>query len=159
MRVTKSPQRLVLEDSPGCFWLFGLFFVVLGRLGAYAALNDTGDRPGWQIGLALLLTLAAMAAGVWMIARSPGSRVVLDRRTRSMEITRRGMAGRSQEWYSWYEIDEPERIVTGDIDGDPVFPLAVRLRDGRIVRVTRLWLHDPEGLARNVAEMEQFLAD
>jgi len=161
MRMTESPQRLVLQDAPGCFWLFGLFFIVAGGLALLASLGLSAQEvrlTAWQTILGVGMALLALATGVGFILRSPGSRVILDAQARTLTITRRGLLGRQVEQYTWDEISAVERIVTGDIDGSPVYSLVLHLHNGQDARVTHLWLHDPDGLARNVTAIQQFLA-
>lgn len=75
--------NLVLKDSPGCFWMLGLFFVVIagtfviGLMGAFTNLYELNEleRAG-----AWFVSLSGLAGGIWFIYTNPGTRLDFDKR-------------------------------------------------------------------------------
>jgi len=79
--IQHTNTNLVLKDSAGCFWLLGLFFVVIagtfviGLLGAFYNLyeiNELQNAGAWFI------SLSGLAAGIWLIYSNPGARLIFD---------------------------------------------------------------------------------
>ena len=79
--IQQTTNNLILKDSAGCFWMLGLFFVVIagtfiiGLLGAFYNLNEITEpeRAG-----AWFISLSGLAAGIWLIYSNPGARLIFD---------------------------------------------------------------------------------
>ena len=97
VRTRVEPGRLILEDSPGCFWLFGLFFLLLGSLpiaGLFGLFAEPWKVRGWEAPAAVLLGLAAVAAGLYVVYTSPRTRVIFDVTRGRVSVSRRGLLRR-----------------------------------------------------------------
>jgi hypothetical protein len=157
MQMTRRQNELILRDEPGCFWVFGFFFVVVGGLVMLAGLSTVEPYPVWQRVLAFGMAVAAMGIGGYVIASSPGSEVEADAAARTLVIRRRGLYLRELERFSFGEIRDIYLVETQDIDGDPVHSIRLRLAGGREVPVTSLWLHNKPKLEDNVAQLREFV--
>ena len=157
MRSTSKPELLTLTDSPGCFWLFGGFFLIIGGAAVAAVSASRGDgSPLWQVVLGIAMGLLGAAVGVLVIYRSPQSRVIINAHERSLSVTRRGLLRREQERFDLRDIRKAYLVQGKDIDGDPVFALRMQLHDEREIPLTRLWLHNRERLEANLAQLEAY---
>ena len=155
MQIKKSsPTHLTLADQPGCFWLFGLFFlliggvVVAGLLGLFTNLKEV-SLP--EKAFAWVLALSAIGVGAYIAYDSPGSRVSFDRQKGSVVIRRKGLMRKQTLQYSLLEVETIFLREGQDIDGDPVYRLTMRLRSGEEVELSWLWLHGKDKLEK-VAE-------
>jgi len=48
-------------------------------------------------------------------------------------------------------------VQKGDLDGDPVFSLRMRLIGGKEVALTHLWVHNRARLEENVAQLKSIV--
>lgn len=156
-----SPAIFELKDQPGCFWLFSIFFITLGGLvlAGLLGLFNLDEISLIEKILTWTLALAAISAGIFLLYRSPGSRVRFDVQQGKMVVFRRGLFRIKN---AEYRLDEIEEIILGettDIDGDPVHQLRVQLKSGEIVPLSLLWLHNKERLEMVRKEILQFLQE
>jgi len=94
MHVVERSGELEVRDVPGLHWLLGLLFVgvgVLVMLGALGLARDAETLRSWERGLAVVMGGAAVVVGVWILERSPLSRLRVDGGARRLEIVRRGL--------------------------------------------------------------------
>jgi hypothetical protein len=154
VKSTSHPDRLVLSDSPGCFWLFGGFFCLVGG-GAVAAASasQNGAYPAWQVAFGIVMGLVGLGTGLYLIYDAPASRVILTRHDGMLTILRRGIFRRVQERFALSSVSSIYLVQGKDIDGDPVFTLRMELQDGRETPLTHLWIHNRERLEQNLAEL------
>jgi hypothetical protein len=158
MKSLSSPDGLTLTDSPGCFWLFGAFFCGIGGASILAAISSMAEYyPAWQIGLAVGLGLAAMAAGIYLIYNAPGSRVVIRKTRNEFNVSHRGLFRREELSFRLNDIRGIYIVQGKDIDGDPVFTIRFQSTDGRELPLTHLWLHDRENLEYTLALLGEYL--
>jgi len=158
MRTSSKPGVLTLMDSPGCFWLFGGFFLTIGGavVVAVSASGGEGD-PLWQQVLGIALGLLGAGVGVYVIYDSPQSRVVIHAGEQTLTVRRRGLLRREQDRYDLRTIRSAYLVQGQDIDGDPVFTLRMQLHDEREIPLTRLWLHNRARLEENLSLLETYL--
>ena len=156
-----SPAIFELKDQPGCFWLFSIFFITLGGLALAGMLglfnldeiSLTGKILTWT------LALAAISVGIFLLYRSPGSRVRFDVQQGKMVVFRRGLLRIENAEYLLDEIDEITLGETTDIDGDPVHQIWAELKSEEVVPLSLLWLHNRERLEMVRKEILQFLQE
>jgi hypothetical protein len=157
MKVYSSGNKLTLRDSPGCFYLVGFFFFVLGVLTAIIAIGSASDPAVGPIGsriLAFALGMSAIAAGLYVIYDSPGSRIIADKDALTVVILRRGLLRKERNNYLFSEIQDIHTVEKQDIDGDPVFSLRMSLIDGKEVALTNLWIHNKILLEENASRLK-----
>jgi len=155
-----TKTNLVLKDSAGCFWMLGLFFVVIaetfiiGLLGAFHNLNELNEleRTGvWFI------SLGGLAAGIWFIYTNPGTRLDFNKTENMLTIQRRGLMRNEVEKYRLNNIEEVMLIESKDTDGDPVYRVELKIKYEKNVSLTELWVHDKEGLQQIIDTIKAFL--
>ncbi|MCX6024689.1 MAG: hypothetical protein NTY23_00230 [Chloroflexi bacterium] len=91
MKSKFDPDRLTLSDSPGCFWLFGGFFCLVGG-GAVAAASTSqnGSYPARQVAFGIAMGLVGIGTGLYLIYDAPASRVILSRRDGTLTLWQGG---------------------------------------------------------------------
>jgi hypothetical protein len=159
MKVTVHGGTYAFRDSPGCFWLFGGFFSVLGGLAILASASsvDRGHRP-WEVLAGIALGAFAVAAGAYLIYDAPVSRVTADRRRGTLILRRQGLLRRQRQTFPLSSVRDVYVIEGKDIDGDPVFSSRIALADGTEVPLTLLWLHDRRTIEEAATRLKQFVS-
>jgi len=150
----------MFKDSAGCFWMLGLFFVVLagtfiiGLLGAFYNLNEITEpeRAG-----AWFISLSGLAAGIWFIYSNPGTKLNFDKSGNLLTIQRRGLMRNEIEKYRLGDIADFKLVESKDTDGDPVYRIELQLKSGNKASLTELWINNKEGLQKDIDCIKNFL--
>jgi len=158
--IRQTNTNLVLKDSPGCFWMLGLFFVVIagtfviGLMGAFTNLYELNEleRSG-----AWIVSLSGLAAGIWFIYSNPGTRLNFDKSENLLTIQRRGLMRNEIEKYRLDDIADFKLVESKDTDGDPVYRIELQLKSGNKASLTELWINNKEGLQKDIDCIKNFL--
>jgi len=158
--IQQTTNNLVLKDSAGCFWMLGLFFVVIagtfviGLMGAFTNLYELNEleRAG-----AWIVSLSGLAGGIWFIYTNPGTRLDFDKRGNMLTIQRRGLLRNKVEKYRLNNIEDVILIESKDIDGDPVYRVEIKIKYEKNVSLTELWVHNKEGFQKTIDTINNFL--
>ena len=161
MKITQhTTSNLITKDSSGCLWLFGLFFVVIagtfaaGLLGLFTNLHELNELERAAI---WFVSLAGVAAGFWFIYSNPSIKVSFDKREGEALISITGLMKNETEKYPLNEIKDVTIKESKDDDGDPIYAVEMILKSGSVIRLTKLWLRDKEGLQKNINDIKSFL--
>src|SRR5215203_5241773 len=130
MQIEQTENALIIRETPGCLWIFGLFFAIVGGLFVYGALGgfaDFGSQELWMLFLAFVMGSIAVAAGVWIIYRAPVTRVVINRIENEVWMTRYGLFGRQETFYDFGEIEQFCLIEDVDDESHPIWSLGMNL--------------------------------
>ncbi|MBS1795668.1 MAG: hypothetical protein JSS81_17570 [Acidobacteria bacterium] len=148
MHIETEQNRLVIRETPGCLWIFGLFFAVVGGIfvyGALGGLKDYGSQPPLMLAIALVMGAAGVAAGVWIVYRAPVTKIVVDRLDAEVTLTRYGLFGRQETVYAFDEIERFCLIEDRDDEGSPIWNFGMQLAgDEEFVKITSLSSHSEE---------------
>jgi uncharacterized membrane protein len=160
MQIKQSSQHLVLRDSPGCFWLLGMLFVVIGGLfaaGSLGLFTNAHTLSLWQRLLVLVMGSIGVGVGLGVIIQAPQTVSVFDRQTQQAVITRRGLLGRTVSIYSLADITCVQIREHTDSEGSPVFQLELVLRSRQPVPLSRLWMHHRPAHEQAMSRVNDFL--
>ena len=141
VRLTHTPDHLTVRDSPGCFWILGVFFIavssvfVLAPLGLFV--NAAEVAPLERI-LAFAMGCIGVGVGIYILDSSPLSRATFDRQR--VEIKRSGLFRRSTASYPLADIASLDIAESRDSDGDLTYQLHLTLRSGQHVPISSLWM-------------------
>lgn len=134
MRVTDRGTTLVVEDTPGCLWMFGTWFVVAGLIVLLMPFiaSNRNEMPLWGKLLALLMGAISAAVGVVAIRRSPTTRAEFDAAADCVRVRIRAPFGRVRvEEASLADIGVVQVLPSRDGDGAEQYSVRLLLRDGR----------------------------
>jgi hypothetical protein len=145
MQIEQVENELIIRETPGCLWIFGLFFAIVGGVFVYGALGglaDYGRQELWMLVVAFLMGAIGVAVGTWIIYRAPVTRLVLNRIETEVSMTRYGLFGKQETFYAFDEIEQFCLLEEADDENNPVWFLAMNLRDGETVKISSLPSHD-----------------
>ncbi len=161
MKITRhTTTNLIVKDSSGCFWLFGLFFIVIagssviGLMGAFYNLNELSQlekTAGW------IVSLSALAAGIWIIYSNPAIKSDFDKREDIVRINRRGFIKNKNEQHPLNEIDDIIINESKDDEDNPIFSVDIKLISGTSIPLTKTWLRNKNDLEENIKQIKDFL--
>jgi hypothetical protein len=161
MKITQhTTTNLIVKDSSGCFWLFGLFFVVIagtfviGLMGAFNNLNELGQLEQTA---AWIISLSGVAAGIWIIYSNPAIKTDFDKREDAVRISRRSFMKNENEQYPLKEIYDIVINESTDDEGLPIFSVDMKLNSGTSIPLTKTWLRNKKDLEENIKQIKDFL--
>src|SRR5687767_6472076 len=133
MQIERTSNELVIRETPGCLWIFGLFFALVGGVFVYGSLGgftNSGSQMLWTLVLAFLMGSLGVAAGVWIIYGAPITKVVINRIDNEVFMTRYGLFGKQKSFYNFEDIEQFRLIEEEDDEGRLVWSLGMQLTNG-----------------------------
>jgi hypothetical protein len=159
MQSEQTENFLIIRETPGCLWIFGLFFAVVGGIFVYGALGglaDYGSQAIWMLALSFVMGTIGIAAGVWIIYRAPITKVVINRLDNSIFMTRYGLFGKRETFYEFDEIEEFCLIEDRDDESNPIWSLGMKLIDEQMIKISSLPSHDERFIQNFVFQTNEF---
>lgn len=139
MRLTEDGSRLVVADTPGGLWLFGLVFVASGSFVLLSPwlVDNWSTLGGWERLAVFGIGLGHLAGGVWTVVRHSATRTELDRAggVGTHEVRRPFARQATVTRFALSDVRTVEIVRSKDSDGDPMFQLRLWLTGSR-----SLWL-------------------
>ena len=134
---------MLIRDRAGCVWVLATMFLGGGLTVLALLLGWVGtSRPsGWVFALALVIAVVHIAAGVWLVARTPRIRVRLGPHDRSLMVERGWPWSRRHRRIAADELAAVVIREVEDSDGDPCWYLDARLRSGERLALTSVASH------------------
>lgn len=147
MHIRENPEKLILQDRPGCIWLLCVLFILLGGLfvlGPLFLFSDRAEQPWYVSAVAIFLGTAALGAGLWQAGRVPLTTITFDRLSRTITVAAWGLAGRSVRHWPFSDAAGLKVAQEQDSEGDPIYRLQLILRSGEAAWLTGVHLHTRE---------------
>jgi len=160
MKITQTPNELTIQETPGCLWFFGLFFVIIGGILIYGTLggfSNWNEVPAWQLVLAFFIAVSVVSGGVWVISGAPITKVVINRIEDSVSIIRYGFFGKRVEFYSFSEIKIFCLIEEIDTESEPIWYIGMTLQNGEKIKISSMALHSEDIQRKYVFETNEFM--
>ena len=128
---------MVISDTPGCLWLFGLAFIASGMLVLTVpfASSEWASFVLWERAAVLTIGVGHFAAGMWTVRRHAATRTELDRVSGIGTHRVRRPGTRLPEVTSFSLADVRGVDIQRDVDseGDPMFQLRLWLSGSRVL--------------------------
>lgn len=145
MQINQTENEMIIRETPGCLWFFGLFFAIIGGLFVYGSLNgisNNDQQSFWTMKISFLMGTIAFITGAWIIYRAPVTRVTINRRKHFVSIVQYGLFGREYSEFDFEEIEQFYLIEERDHEGDLIWSLGMKLIDDETVKISSLPSHD-----------------
>lgn len=160
MQTQQTENTLIIRETPGCLWIVGLFFALVGGVFVYGSLGGLADydrHAPWLLAATFVMGATGVATGVWIIYRAPVTRVVINRIENSVSMTRYGLYGRQQNFYAFDDIEQFFLIEETDEEGDPIWSLGMNLTNGDVINISSLPSHDERFIQNFVFQTNDFM--
>jgi len=160
VKIRENVNELIIEEKPGCLWIFGLFFAVIGGVFVYGSLGGFTNRDEvsqFAIYLSFLLGAMGVAVGIWIIYRAPVTNIVVNRQTNSVTHTRIGLSGKKEKIYSFGQIKQFCLIEEKDSESDLIWSLGMELSSGETIKISSLESHNEKFKRDFVFQTNEFL--
>ena len=160
MQIERTANELIIRETPGCLWIFGLFFALVGGLFVYGSLGgfyDFGRQTITALIVAFVMGAIGMAAGVWIIYRAPITRVLIDRVENEVLITRFGLFGKRKKTYTFDAVERFCLVEEVDDEGSPIWSLGIKLSSGETIKISSSPSHDERFKQNFVFEINEFM--
>lgn len=160
MQTEQTENELIIRESPGCLWMFGLFFAFVGGIfvyGAFGGLADYDRQAVWMLALAFAAGAIGIGTGVWIIYRAPITRVAVDRLEKEVLISRYGLFGKQKTLYNFEEIEQFCLVEERDSENDQIWSLGMKLTNGETIKISSLPSHDERFKSRFVFQTNEFM--
>ncbi len=159
MKITQTNDKLTIHETPGCVWIFGLFFVLVGGAFVYGALGGLTDwdrQSPLMLAIALVFGVIGVGSGVWIISRAPISNVVVDRFNEIVVWTRYGFMGRETFVYKFENVERFRLIEDRDTEGAEIWWFGMELVNGEVLTIGAIASHFEENERKFVFAANQF---
>lgn len=159
MQIEQTGNELIVRETPGCLWIFGLFFAFVGGMFVYGSLGgfvDYARHELWMLMLALLMGLIGVGVGVWIIYGAPITKVVVNRIENTVLLTRYGLFGRRESFYDFDEIERFCLVEEEDDEGNDIWFLGMKLAGAETIKISSLASHDERFTSHFVFQINEF---
>ena len=160
MKLRQTENELIINEAPGCLWIFGLFFAGVGAIFVYGSLggfSNSSEVGPWALALSFLMGSAGVATGFWIIFHAPVTKVTVDRKEKTVLHTQRGLFGKRENLYRFDQVRDFCLIEEVDDEGDPIWSLGLELSEGERVRISSLASHSERFKREFLFQANQFM--
>jgi hypothetical protein len=160
MQIDRTENELIIRETPGCLWIFGLFFALVGGVFVYGSLGGLADyerQAIWMLAFAFVTGGIGVATGVWIIYRAPITKIVVNRIDYKVRMTRYGLFGRRETFYDFDDIEQFCLIEEQDDESNPIWSLGMNLTSGETIKISSLPSHDERFKREFVFQTNEFM--
>lgn len=160
MKTTQTENELIIEETPGCLWIVGLFFAFVGGVfvyGALGGLTDWDSHSAWMTAGAFAMGAIGVGAGAWIIYNAPITIVVINRIEDTVSITRYGLFGKRKIFYHFDEIERFSLVAGKDDEGNDIWTFGMDLTSGETIKITSLPSHYEDYERKYIFQTNEFM--
>lgn len=160
MQTEQTENELIIRETPGCLWIFGLFFAFVGGIFVYGALGgftNYGSQSVWMLALAFVMGAIGVCAGIWIIYSAPITKVVINRIENTVLMTRYGLFGKRETFYDFDEVERFCLVEEKDDEGDKMWSLGMKMTTDDIVKISSSPSHDERFKSNFVFQTNEFM--
>ena len=161
MRISETPDCLILRDVPMGVWLLGMTFVASGAfvLSVPFWSADWQRFAGWERAAVILIGASHLAGGLYTTLRAAATHTELDRgRGVGRQIVRCPWPpGVKRANFALTDAQAIEIVRSSDSEGDPIFRLRLWLAGSRQLWLAAQPVHGEQRLRQQAEHVRRFL--
>jgi hypothetical protein len=160
MKSEQNANELTIQETPGLLWISGALFLFVGGIFVYGSLGgftNADEVPPYAIYLSFFMGAIAVAAGLWIIYCAPVTKILVNRLSKTISVTKLGLFGKEENIYTFDQIKQFRLIAEKDSEGDPIWSLGMELAVGETIKISSMESHDEKFKRDFVFEINQFL--
>lgn len=160
MKIKQNANELIIRETPGCLWIFGLLFCFVGGVFVYGSLGgftNWNEVSVWIILMSFVMGAIACGVGYWVILRAPVTKIVISRASETVTHTRYGLFGVKKNIYSFDRIKQFCLVEEKDDESNTIWSLGMELASGETVKISSLPSHFEEFKINFVFESNKFM--
>src|SRR5687767_2922999 len=106
MRIEERGNVLTVRATPGCMWIFGLWFIAGGVLAMAMTFlaSNAHELAWWERLFAFVIGAACAAAGLFVILGAPAIHAAFDRTSGRAVVTTAGIRKRQRVEFSCRDV-------------------------------------------------------
>lgn len=135
----KTADSLQIKHTPGCLWLAGGFFFIIGAMLLYGILGGFSNYDTikiWEIAVGLFISLSMISVGIWMLFANPTMLTEINKRKKTISILEKGFFRRKKTDYKFSEVSNFELIEEKDSDDDSFFYITLNTTRSEKVKIS-----------------------
>lgn len=159
MKATQTGNELIIQETPGCLWFFGLFFALVGGVFVYGSLGgfSNWDKvPWWANALAFFMGAIGVAVGIWQIWLAPVTKIIINQTGKTVTVFKRGIFKNEREIYDFDQVKRFCTIEEKDSEGDPIWSFGMEFWSGKFISFSSLPSHSEKYKQDLVFQANQF---
>ena len=147
MKVKETENGLEVVNVPGCMWILGGFFTVIGSIFIYGFLggfSNYDEVERWEIILGMIITVSVTAVGIWVILSHPVTITKINALEKKVTISEKGIFKRETRELKFSEVLKFGITEEQDSDGDSFYYLFLQTNRGEKLKLSRNGLQGEE---------------
>jgi hypothetical protein len=160
MKIRHTTDGLEIKHTPGCIWIFGAFFFIIGSMLLYGLLggfSNYDDIKTWEIAVGLIISLSIISVGIWQVLSNPATLTKINGLEKTVTQIEKGFFRRNITQYKFADVIKFEIIEEKDSEGDSFYYLVFRTTQGEKVKISSTGIQVKEYVAEIKDEVNKYL--
>lgn len=139
MKIKNTTEGLEVKNVPGCLWILGGFFSIIGSMFLYGLLggfSNYDEMKTWEIAVGLIISLSIISVGIWQILSHPVTITQIKGRAKTITHIEKGLFRRSVTEYKFADVLKFEIVEEKDSDNDSFYYIAINTTKGEKVKLS-----------------------
>ena len=140
MKVKETEYGLEIQNIPGCMWIFGGFFFVVGSLFIYGLLGGFTNYDEIESAekiVGMIIALSGTAAGLWIILSHPVTVTKINGSEKKIIFSEKGFFIRKTSELKFSEVSKFIVTEEKDSDGDSFYYLCLHTKKGEKIKLSK----------------------
>lgn len=139
MKLKETADGLQITHTPGCLWVLGSFFFVIGSILLYGLLggfSNYDEIETWEIAVGLVISLSIIAVGIWQILSHPVTITTINGRNKTIILFEKGFFHRKKREFKFSEVSKFEIVEEKDSEGDSFYYIALKTKRSEKIKIS-----------------------
>ena len=139
MKLKETDLGLEIKHTPGCLWVFGCFFFVVGSIFLYGLLGGFSNYDKietWEIAVGLVISLSIIVVGIWQILSHPVMITTINGRNKTITLVEKGFIRRQKRELKFSEVSKFEIVEEKDSEGDSFYYIVLKTKRSEKIKLS-----------------------